>query len=328
MFKLLDGRRELFQWDQDRKLVVLDPAIDEVHFCNGTDDCSLVCEVYEENGLAVVDIPNILLQTDWPIRAYGYCGGCYTKQVIVLKVNARTKPADYVYTETEIKRWDDMEQRIERLETEGIAPEVLEQSINNYFVENPIETGATAEEAAQIAKNTADIKELQEKEVEIDLSDYALKSEIPTVPTQVSAFENDAGYLISGTNAITADTPVILDIGTAYTSPALKVHSATSSYINDVQIQPNRLSLYITKLSTGETGESLALINNANGGYIQMVNTAGTKTYSFGGTFYQRIENGVTKRVNYPSVGEGGTTTFATLEDLDEKLGVIENGTY
>ena len=29
----------------------------------------------------------------------------------------------------------------------------------------------------------------------VDLSDYALKSEIPTVPTDVSAFNNDAGYL-------------------------------------------------------------------------------------------------------------------------------------
>ena len=29
----------------------------------------------------------------------------------------------------------------------------------------------------------------------VDLSDYALKSEIPTVPTNVSAFNNDAGYL-------------------------------------------------------------------------------------------------------------------------------------
>ena len=30
---------------------------------------------------------------------------------------------------------------------------------------------------------------------EVDLKDYAKKSEIPTVPTKVSAFQNDAGYL-------------------------------------------------------------------------------------------------------------------------------------
>ena len=30
---------------------------------------------------------------------------------------------------------------------------------------------------------------------EIDLSDYALKTDVPTVPTKVSAFTNDAGYL-------------------------------------------------------------------------------------------------------------------------------------
>lgn len=31
----------------------------------------------------------------------------------------------------------------------------------------------------------------------VDLSDYALKSEIPTVPTSNTAFTNDAGYLVS-----------------------------------------------------------------------------------------------------------------------------------
>lgn len=32
----------------------------------------------------------------------------------------------------------------------------------------------------------------------VDLSDYALKSEIPTVPTNVSAFNNDSHYITSG----------------------------------------------------------------------------------------------------------------------------------
>ena len=36
---------------------------------------------------------------------------------------------------------------------------------------------------------------LGQAKIEIDLSDYALKSELPTVPTDVSAFANDAGYL-------------------------------------------------------------------------------------------------------------------------------------
>ena len=102
MFKIYDGRETFYQWDLNRKIIIEDNTIDEVHFCNKTDDCSLVVKAYKEGELSVADVPNILLQTDWPIRVYGYCGGCYTKQSAVFKVAARSKPADYVYTEVEL----------------------------------------------------------------------------------------------------------------------------------------------------------------------------------------------------------------------------------
>ena len=101
MFKILDGRDSFYQWDLDRKLIVEDETIKQVHFCNKTDDCSLVCQVYEEDGLRVVDVPNILLQTDWRINVYGYDVN-YTKYNACFNVVKRTKPADYVYTETEL----------------------------------------------------------------------------------------------------------------------------------------------------------------------------------------------------------------------------------
>lgn len=99
MFELLDGRTELFQWDTNRRLTIADKTINEVHFCNRTDDCSLVCEVFEENGMRLVGVPDILLQYDLPIRAYAYCGDEYTKAARTFKVRARTKPADYVYVD-------------------------------------------------------------------------------------------------------------------------------------------------------------------------------------------------------------------------------------
>lgn len=112
MFRIEDGRNEFYQWDLDRKIIIDDPTVTEVHFCNKTSDCSLVVEVYEKDGLRLANVPNILLQTDWPIRVYGYCGSCYTKQSATFKVIARTKPADYIYTETEVKTWDKLEQDI------------------------------------------------------------------------------------------------------------------------------------------------------------------------------------------------------------------------
>ena len=116
MFKIYDGRTEFYQWDLDRKIIVADPAINEVHFCNKTDDCSLVVEVYEFEGQRVANVPNVLLQTDWDIRVYGYCGDSYTKQAARFKVKARTKPADYIYTETEVRTLDYLEDKLDEIE--------------------------------------------------------------------------------------------------------------------------------------------------------------------------------------------------------------------
>lgn len=101
MFYIEDGREYFYQWDADRRLVVEDPSIKEVHFCNRTGDCSLVCETYVDEGVTVANVPNILLQTDWKIRVYAY-DGKHTKHDDCFEVKGRTKPADYIYTETEV----------------------------------------------------------------------------------------------------------------------------------------------------------------------------------------------------------------------------------
>lgn len=113
MFKIYDGRNEFYQWDLGRKLILSDPTVEEVHFCNKTSDCSLVVAVYDEDGLRLADVPNILLQTDWPINVYAYCGDGYTKTSDTFKVARRSRPDDYVYTETQVKRWEDLEKRID-----------------------------------------------------------------------------------------------------------------------------------------------------------------------------------------------------------------------
>lgn len=136
MFSILDGRESFYQWDLDRKVVVKDSSIREVHFCNKTDDCSLVVETYQENGLTLANVPNILLQTAWKIRVFGYTGD-FTKYEQCFKVIARTKPSDYVYTETEVKNYDELLDRIEKLEKSGgsgggITQEELEETLENY----------------------------------------------------------------------------------------------------------------------------------------------------------------------------------------------------
>lgn len=130
MFTLEDGRETLWQWDIDRYIIVNDSTICEVHFCNRTSDCSLVVEV--KDGLAA--IPNILLQDARPIRAYAYCDDKYTLTEQQFSVKARTKPEDYVYTETEILQYSALEARITALEDgESI-------DLSNYYTKEETDT--------------------------------------------------------------------------------------------------------------------------------------------------------------------------------------------
>lgn len=118
MLTILDGRKNFFQWDTEQKLIVSDELVKEIHFSNAVTNPALVCEVFEEDGNRVVNVPNILLQQDWNIKAYGCCDLC-VRQYAEFEVIRRNKPADYVYTETEIKRYEDLEARIEELEKNG-----------------------------------------------------------------------------------------------------------------------------------------------------------------------------------------------------------------
>lgn len=132
MFKILDGRTELFQWDINRQIIVSDASIDAVHYSNRTDNSALVVEVKEKNGLRVADIPNILLQESWDINVYGYCNGYYTKQAARIKVNPRTKPESYVYTETEVLNYNTVMEKIDRVENN------IGEAVNDYLIKNPV----------------------------------------------------------------------------------------------------------------------------------------------------------------------------------------------
>ena len=147
MFKIYDGREHFYQWDIDRKLIVEDAAINQVHFCNRTDDCSLVCETFVEDGLTLVNVPNVLLQSDWHIHAYAYDTE-YTKHDKCFDVVSRTKPADYVYTETEVLNYNTLLEKVEA----NIGKEVEE-----YLKENDINvdlTGYYTKEEVDTAINT------------------------------------------------------------------------------------------------------------------------------------------------------------------------------
>lgn len=192
MFQIENGREHFWQWDLNQRLIVDDASINEVHFSNRTDDGSLICEVFEEDGKRLVNVPNILLQDIWDIRVYAYCVD-YTKIEEKFKVYKRGKPADYVYTETEIKDYDDLKARVDEIERNGVSQEAVNAAVSDYLTKHPIETGATPEEAAQIEANKNAIAQLETNKATKEYVDTAVAA--INIPTKVSAFENDAGYL-------------------------------------------------------------------------------------------------------------------------------------
>lgn len=122
-----EGRQELWQWDLGRKVRVI-PAegvtVDEVHFGNALPGEALVVEpkVDETSGDIIANVPNILVTQFFRINVYAVMvvpDGKITTERIMLDVEAREKPSDYVYTETEIKNYDALEKRIKALEENG-----------------------------------------------------------------------------------------------------------------------------------------------------------------------------------------------------------------
>ena len=133
MFRIADGREHFYQWDLDRQVIVDDPSIVEVHFCNRTEDVSLVVAVVD--GLA--NVPNILLQSSFDMRVFGYDGKA-TRYDAVFKVKAKTKPSDYAYTETEIKSYEYLENKIREIEEQGWSNEIVEKSVTEYMYQHPL----------------------------------------------------------------------------------------------------------------------------------------------------------------------------------------------
>ena len=107
----------------------------------------------------MVNVPNILLQTNWRIRVYAY-DGKHTLHEECYEVIGRTKPADYVYTETEILNFETLLSMIEDID-ENIAAEV-----ERYLKENPPQA---------------------------DLADYYTKSEVDAAIEQIELTPGEKG---------------------------------------------------------------------------------------------------------------------------------------
>ena len=108
MIKIADGRGSLYQWDTGRQV---ECDAEQVHFSNHHYGTSIDVDV--QNGKAT--IPNQLLTSATPLKAWAWVkdsNGEYTKEEQGFLVAERNKPSDYVYTPTEIKTWQDLQNQI------------------------------------------------------------------------------------------------------------------------------------------------------------------------------------------------------------------------
>lgn len=109
------------QWDKDVYILFEPdelPSIGEFHFSTfGLTSCPVVDPIVGDGG-ASVKIPNILLSEPYDITVYFYSDDT-TILTWPIKMIPRRKPDDYVYTEDEIKTWEQLDDRIRYLEEHG-----------------------------------------------------------------------------------------------------------------------------------------------------------------------------------------------------------------
>lgn len=110
MFAIANDRKSLWQWDLNQQLTVAGDCT-EVHYLDRGAPSTMTLAV--KDGKA--DIPNILLQKAGRLVVYAYIideQDHHTKVCETFGIAPRPKPAEYVYTETEVKTWNDLQAQI------------------------------------------------------------------------------------------------------------------------------------------------------------------------------------------------------------------------
>ena len=115
----------LYQWDKNQDLVISGLNLSvapEIHFANADMERALVRQSTLNDGIITVRIPNSLLQTSYPIKAYvGVYEGDSFKVIesVIIPIMPKEKPADYT---------------IEDSDEEIYSFNALEYKINNSLV--------------------------------------------------------------------------------------------------------------------------------------------------------------------------------------------------
>lgn len=140
---LIDGPDQiLYQWDKSQRLMLHGAdAGTRVDFARCDQHKAVSVYAYAEDGAVFCDIPDSLLMDPNHLHGYVYeidGDRGETVQEFMLTVIRRPKPEDYVEPE-DVPTWHDLEQRIKKIEDEGVPDEKIAQAVEDYLEENPIE---------------------------------------------------------------------------------------------------------------------------------------------------------------------------------------------
>ena len=122
MIKIENGTPSFYQWDLNQSVILpeTEGAV-KVHYWQEGLPEALVVEPKVKDGIITAAVPNILFQKALQIEVYIYREdlGQYTERKQIFQVLKRSKPADYVYTETEVLTYKALDARITELEKGG-----------------------------------------------------------------------------------------------------------------------------------------------------------------------------------------------------------------
>lgn len=258
----------LYQWEIGRKICITPTpgtTVSAVHFAHPGDSEAPTVIPREENGLIVADIPNYLLQSGRSIVAFlvdmdenkveTTCDRIFT-------VINRPKPADYVYTETEVQTWHSLEERIKNLEE------------NSTGVPSGGGSGITGVEKnllLALFRNAAYTADMSAKVAELEAL-WSVSYKVSYNLTGVSASNNAAAVVVGGsysstltaeggyslTNAEVTITMGGVDItSTAYSNGVITIASVTGNV--DISAVAKEIPSYsVTNNLTGMTNSNSA----------------------------------------------------------------------
>ena len=122
--------KNFYQWDHNQRIVLEGvSAGTEVHYsCPGVDG-GPVLVAYDEDGIIYADFPNVYLTQTQTVRVWLHIDDGNRGTTVYsasINVKPKVKPDDYVYTQTEVRRWETLEERVKSLEDGANMDAILE----------------------------------------------------------------------------------------------------------------------------------------------------------------------------------------------------------